>query len=440
MHYSFFDTKLIKSTINEFIRRANVNDSTRADLSKYSIEGLKIDSWKGGQQIPKVKWLGFFGKGQTPSSGIYPVYLYYRYNDDSRRVLILSYGISAKGKAKYTWPESKIETSINKFFDNKCNEYFGNCNYYGDSFVYKVYEVKGDEVIAEDQVLFKDLMNLLKIYHKTLSDYRITNLFDLTNITQSEPPSQIDPPLVKSPETQENIKFSIDSVIETLKNTGLIYEDFFIKRFVYSLLTKPFVIFSGLSGSGKTQLALAFANAICENVEEQLCFVAVGSDWTNREPLLGYPDALNRGVYVKPENGALDLIINAGKNPEKPYFLILDEMNLSYVERYFADFLSAMESKKQIALWTTDNKDVPKAVSLPPNLFIIGTINVDETTYMFSPKVLDRANVIEFNVSESNMKSFLDNYSNINIDQVKGKIANMGNDFIEIAGPNIVPS
>jgi 5-methylcytosine-specific restriction enzyme B len=80
--------------------------------------------------------------------------------------------------------------------------------------------------------------------------------------------------------------------------------------------------------------------------EKQYCIVPVGADWTNREPLLGYPNALNPEEYVKPDNGVLDLIMNAKDNPNLPYFLILDEMNLSHVERYFADFLSVMESKE----------------------------------------------------------------------------------------------
>ena len=88
---------------------------------------------------------------------------------------------------------------------------------------------------------------------------------------------------------------------------------------------------------------------------------------------------------------AYELIKNAEDDSENPYFLILDEMNLSHVERYFADFLSAIESGEEIPLYGNNDK-----LTLPDNLFIIGTVNVDETTYMFSPKVLDRANTIEF--------------------------------------------
>jgi len=138
--------------------------------------------------------------------------------------------------------------------------------------------------------------------------------------------------------------------------------------------------------------------------------VSVGADWTGSENILGYPNGLDSSVYVsKP---ALDLILRAQINPHLPHFLILDEMNLSHVERYFADILSVIESGEMIHLHKdserkADGVHVPQEVGLPQNLFIIGTVNVDETTYMFSPKVLDRANVIEFRMDANDLASFL---------------------------------
>lgn len=233
--------------------------------------------------------------------------------------------------------------------------------------------------------------------------------------------------------------FDVNRIVAEIKTTKLIYSDGLIQRYVYALLTKPFVILSGLAGSGKTQLALTFAKAMVEDEEKQMCVVSVGSDWTNREPLLGYPNALNNTSYIKPENGVLDLLIESNKpeNSSKPYFLILDEMNLSYVERYFADFLSAMESHVNIPLWKGSKDDVPQSVSLPKNLFIIGTINVDETTYMFSPKVLDRASVIEFKVSEEDMENFLSFAPVVDMSKVNGTAADMAADFVNIASKSI---
>jgi 5-methylcytosine-specific restriction protein B len=87
----------------------------------------------------------------------------------------------------------------------------------------------------------------------------------------------------------EQIPFNMPTVIEDIRKTGLLYDDKLIQRYACSLMTKPFVILSGLAGSGKTQLALAFARTLSENADQQLCVVPVGADWTNREPLLGYP-------------------------------------------------------------------------------------------------------------------------------------------------------
>ena len=223
---------------------------------------------------------------------------------------------------------------------------------------------------------------------------------------------------------------------ESAIESNLFFSKSLVLRFISTLITKPFVILTGLSGSGKTKLAQAFAMWICEN-ENQYCIVPVGADWTNREPLLGFPNALKSGEYVKPDNRVLDLIIEATKleNQHKPYFLILDEMNLSHVERYFADFLSVMESHKKISLHTgTENwGDVPSEINLPSNLFIVGTVNIDETTYMFSPKVLDRASVIEFRVTENEMKNYLRNKKSLNLKPLEATGVTMASGFVEIA-------
>jgi ribosome-associated toxin RatA of RatAB toxin-antitoxin module len=246
------------------------------------------------------------------------------------------------------------------------------------------------------------------------------------------------------------IEFNIESFKKTTKEAGLIFSSQLIQRFVASLCTKPFVICSGLSGSGKTKLAQAFVQWICYKEEdgeknEQYCIVPVGADWTNREPLLGYPNALNKEEYVSPENGVLDLMVRAKQNienseePTKPYFLILDEMNLSHVERYFADFLSTMESGDTIPLHkilpepTKDLITIPQTLKLPKNLFIIGTVNIDETTYMFSPKVLDRANTIEFRLTEKDLADFIASDTKLDMDLLKAQGANMSAGFMGMA-------
>ena len=240
---------------------------------------------------------------------------------------------------------------------------------------------------------------------------------------------------------QEN--FSIAQFQFDISRSGLIFSETLISRFVASLLTKPFVLLTGLSGSGKTKIAQSFVKWICED-ESQYKIVPVGSDWTNREPLLGYSNGLNPNEYILPDSGALSLIIEAAKekNQHKPYFLILDEMNLSHVERYFADFLSIMESDDKIMLYSgtqrtsPDGTEIPSNVFWAKNLFVIGTVNIDETTYMFSPKVLDRANTIEFRIDKNNIKSFFAQPSKINLSVLEGKGASMTQHFLELAADN----
>lgn len=156
--------------------------------------------------------------------------------------------------------------------------------------------------------------------------------------------------------------------------------------------------------------------------------IPVGADWTDNRNVLGYVNHLRPdGVPVFQTTPILDLLLEASKegNEQVPFFLILDEMNLSHVERYFADFLSVMEQRNgvfnlheegppndvgfTVSRFEGDEMGVPRVLSYPPNLFVIGTVNVDETTYMFSPKVLDRANVIEFTVESKEIQSFLEN-------------------------------
>lgn len=194
-------------------------------------------------------------------------------------------------------------------------------------------------------------------------------------------------------------KFSIKS--SNLKNN-------FSFRYTNSLLSKPFTILAGNSGTGKTKIAKDLATWLGKKDENtntiaNKLIVPVGSDWTDNTKILGFYNPLKK-TYESTK--ILDFILLARDNPEIPFFLILDEMNLSHVERYFSDFLSAMESHEKIILYSKDedcDSDIPESIDLPENLFVTGTVNIDETTYMFSPKVLDRANVIEFIPAQSDV-------------------------------------
>lgn len=185
-----------------------------------------------------------------------------------------------------------------------------------------------------------------------------------------------------------------------------------VRAFIAALATKRLVILTGLSGSGKTQIALRFGQWLGR---DRYKIIPVRPDWTGSEALFGYPDALGKaaddGRQAWQVPGALAFMLQAARDPAYPYLLVLDEMNLAHVERYFADVLSGMESGERClpnlqfeddGRWRLAPGE-PEQIPFPPNLFVVGTVNVDETTYMFSPKVLDRANTFEFRVETDDL-------------------------------------
>lgn len=210
---------------------------------------------------------------------------------------------------------------------------------------------------------------------------------------------------------------------------------------VLALAAKPFVIITGTSGTGKSRSTLRLAEQLQSHyagtVDGQIFqLVAIGPDWTSPKKLLGYrtpfgaartraDGSVTNESYEITETLRIILRASNPKSTKVPHFLVFDEMNLSHVERYFAPFLSLMEAASILE----DGQNAPivdvqslaviseildledrssteaesarllvnnqQPLTLPPNLFYAGTVNVDETTYMFSPKVLDRAHVLE---------------------------------------------
>ena len=167
---------------------------------------------------------------------------------------------------------------------------------------------------------------------------------------------------------------------------------------------KHFVILSGLSGTGKTRLGLAYARAVhglsdMDAPDPFLAVCPVRPEWTDPTGLTGYYDVLSNRYVVPP---FLEAVMLATAHDESPVFAVLDEMNLSRVEYYLSDVLSCIETGEPLQLHSNSvplegstGTSIPAEMPLPPNLYLIGTINVDETTSPVSDKVLDRAVVID---------------------------------------------
>ena len=206
-----------------------------------------------------------------------------------------------------------------------------------------------------------------------------------------------------------------------------------------AICTKPFLLLAGISGTGKSRIVreLAFMTCPKELQDEDgttpgnYCMIEVKPNWHDSSELLGYYSSFNGGGYRFTKFDRF--VVKAWLNPDVPFFVCLDEMNLAPVEQYFAEFLSVLETrsrdqdghvvtgalvdkqyfkddtkmKEDLGLdgaddWTIKVRSdlVNKGLTLPPNLIVIGTVNMDDTTYQFSRKVIDRAMTIEMNGGE----------------------------------------
>lgn len=189
--------------------------------------------------------------------------------------------------------------------------------------------------------------------------------------------------------------------------------------FVRGLLAKRFCILGGSAGSGKTQIAKAFGKWLgkTEEGDQRYLIVPVRADWTSPDPLLGFEDALGKTAEDGRKSWSIPdpckFMLRAAREPDRLWLLVLDEMNIAHVERYFSDVLSGIESGEpvlpNVSLEQDNNLRIKpgdaEKIPLPSNLVIVGTVNIDETTYQFSPKVLDRSFTFEFRVQTDELSS-----------------------------------
>ena len=188
----------------------------------------------------------------------------------------------------------------------------------------------------------------------------------------------------------------IQEVIGFVAAQGFVFHPWQVAAFITAARTKPFVILAGISGTGKTKLPRLVAEATGAHLRR----IAVRPDWTDSSELLGY-ERLD-GTFVPGE--LLQIAREAMDNPAQQFFALLDEMNVARVEYYLAEVLSHIEERQQMPDGRLGSAPLAPAardhewasVYLPGNLCIVGSVNMDETTFGFSRKVLDRSFVIEF--------------------------------------------
>ncbi len=203
---------------------------------------------------------------------------------------------------------------------------------------------------------------------------------------------------------------SFEDIAAAIRAVGMRITDDILRRYHLSLKTRGFVILSGVSGSGKTWLADAYAEAI----GARHLLTPVAPNWTANEDLLGYFNPLTDqyvdtpfSTFLREAAAEYEQAMLRGRTPF-PYHLVLDEMNLARVEYYFAKFLSVMEvrARDEEAYLELSPGEL---VRLAPNVSFVGTVNVDETTHGFADKVYDRAQLIEVTVEEADLVAHLGN-------------------------------
>lgn len=349
-----------------------------------------------------VPWFAIFDSRITTKAqkGVYIVYLFS--SDGERLFLTLNQGATElKDQLKASGALQKLQeigdTIRNqitpKSFIADNNIKTGDEFYDVGTIFYKTYN-KGQ--LPENAQLEQDLAECMSLYQEYYTVFEEKAKIDDIVIN----------PAINLLEPEFSVTDELARISDYIKTRGFSYEAGMIENFYLSLKTKPFVILAGTSGTGKTKLIKLFGEAIGATRENgQYLMVPVRPDWSDSSDLLGYLD-LN-GKFVP---GAItNFICTAIGDLEKPYILCLDEMNLARVEYYFSDFLSVMETREKSNerlkstellnpnLFGQDEaaRSQYQGLHIPENLYLIGTVNMDETTFPFSKKVLDRANTIE---------------------------------------------
>ena len=362
------------------------------DHSQYVVTGsVGQGNWAA------VPWLAIMNKDITTSTqrGYYIVYLFSE--DMERLYLTLAQGVTETTKEEMQKIKEEIREQIHMSQKVKKDDdiFLGTSpkakGYANSTAAYIAYDVNK---MPSEKELVEDLEEMLRYYEGFIAYKEEGTKYEM---------------IYERKEVYLDQQSIIDYVSSYIQSKGFFYEKKDLVNFFLSLKTKPFVILSGISGTGKTKIVQWFAESLGATEENgQFTLIPVRPDWSDSSDLLGYVNL--QGEFQ--ERPLIKVLENADANPNRPYFVVLDEMNLARVEYYFSDFLSVIESRKWKDGKIVTSPVLPesitnKHITIPSNVYIIGTVNMDETTHPLSKKVLDRANTIEFNTVNLDYFNFL---------------------------------
>ena len=225
--------------------------------------------------------------------------------------------------------------------------------------------------------------------------------------------------------------YFLDGLAQLTFNNGLQYDQKDLVNFHTCVKTNPLVILAGMSGTGKSRLAVNYAKMLGLSEDNgTLLFMPISPSYTEPGDVLGYLNSMN-GLYVPSETGLVQFLKKASENPDQMYMVVFDEMNLSQVEYWFSPFISILEKERDgqfLKLYSSDahciNPEVyPSKIKIGENVLFIGTVNLDDTTKNFSDRLLDRTFVINLNkISFADFYNYYNIHSNeLNKDVVKSK-------------------
>ena len=401
----------LPSIFNKFLSKASVH---------YAIKGSV-----GVGRATKTPWIAIMDKDITHSTreGVYLVFLL---SADYKHVyLTLNQGTTVPGQfgPRLGIRDITKNTQLIRGILNKRNEFLkqdGDANiaderYKAGAIYYTLWNIEDEE----------ECLRLLNLYLEIYQEYK-------------------------------EAKYSEKTLMSNNINKGTITNTKF-RSYITAIKTKPFLLLAGISGTGKSRIVRELARACWDEDSTEYKaqkpknfeMIQVKPNWHDSTELIGYVSRVS-GTPVYVIGDFLRFITQAWENLDIPYFLCLDEMNLAPVEQYFAEFLSVIESRKsnEDGTITTDpilkkstedwyrvltaeltggnetlrNRFWKEGITIPQNLIVMGTVNMDETTFSFSRKVLDRAMTIEMNEVDlyAGLDSKYEHIGNLNSDMLIG--------------------